>query len=150
MQNNEKWRLILKSNVLPSKVNLYDILKRKLNENNFKPPLNRTPFKGSSNFAEKKLDLFIENNIKSYQSKRNRLDLDGTSMISAYINSGILDINHVFNLATNAGDNSGVNSWVNELLWREFNAYIMFHFPDILDSSFKNFKIIHGRRIIYF
>jgi len=109
-----------------------------LNENNFKPPLNRTPFKGSSNFAEKKLGLFIENNIKSYQSKRNRLDLDGTSMISAYINSGMLDIKHVFNLAINAGNNSGVNSWVNELLWREFNAYIMFHFPDILDSSFKN------------
>ena len=50
----------------------------------------------------------------------------------------MLDIKHVFNLAINAGNNSGVNSWVNELLWREFNAYIMFHFPDILDSSFKN------------
>ena len=35
-----KWRIFLivnkKSNVLPSRVNLYDILKRKLNENNFK------------------------------------------------------------------------------------------------------------------
>ena len=32
------WIVNQKSNVLPSRINLYDILKRKLNENNFKTP----------------------------------------------------------------------------------------------------------------
>ncbi|MBM01309.1 MAG: hypothetical protein CL762_01120 [Chloroflexi bacterium] len=107
--------------------------------NDFSPPLNNTPFKANKLFGNKRLSNYIGNNLLNYNKFRNRMDLDGTSMLSAYFNSGIVDIKGSYILAINLGlDNPGVKSWINELLWREFNAYIMFHFPEIIHSSFNN------------
>ncbi len=107
--------------------------------NDFSPPPNNTPFKASKLFGNKRLSNYIEKNLLSYNKLRNRLDLDGTSMLSAYFNSGIVDIKRSYILAENFGlNNPGVKSWINELLWREFNAYIMFHFPKIIHSSLNN------------
>ncbi len=91
--------------------------------------------------ALQRLNYFIDSSLNSYNVGRDRLDVDGTSMISPYLRSGIISINEAFNLALSRDESltiPGIKSWINELLWREFNMYIMNHFPEIISSSFNN------------
>ena len=102
---------------------------------------NSSIFKADLEIAEARLDWFLEEKIFKYNVERNRLDLDGTSMLSPYFSSGILSIKKVFRDILNIDinlNNKGIKSWFNELVWREFNMYIMFHFPETINSSFKN------------
>ena len=102
---------------------------------------NSSIFKADVENAETRLDCFLKEKILKYDVERNRLDLDGTSMLSPYFSSGILSVRKIFRDILNIDMtlmNKGIKSWFNELIWREFNMYIMFHFPETMNSSFRN------------
>lgn len=108
---------------------------------NFNPPNEKFIFTPLRSVALQRLGQFLDSSLSRYNVGRNMLDIDGTSMISPYLRSGIISINEAFNLGMSKDEsltNPGVKSWINELLWREFNMYIMHHFPEIISSSFNN------------
>ncbi|MGE3624633.1 MAG: deoxyribodipyrimidine photo-lyase, partial [Bdellovibrionales bacterium] len=84
----------------------------------------------------------------AYKSLRDRPDRDGTSRLSPYLHFGHVSPRVVWNAAhfaaeTKTGIGAPVESFLRELLWREFSMHLLFHFPDMpaapLDKRFRNF-----------
>lgn len=83
--------------------------------------------------------------IDRYADQRDRLDLDGTSSLSPYIRFGMLGMRQAVHAARqalvsarNTGTNKGAETWLNELIWREFYLQILFHFPSVSHTAFKD------------
>ena len=83
--------------------------------------------------ALEKLENFIDDKILNYKKNRDFPALDGTSALSPYLSSGILSsgqcIFYVFQKYSE--DEIGVKTWINEIIWREFYKYILFHNPRV-------------------
>jgi len=90
-----------------------------------------------------RLQDFLTEKIYSYHQARDFMDLDSTSMLSPYFKSGMLAIHRAWDLADelllnpmNGRSNQGVTTWQNELIWREFYQYILYHFPHVRLEAF--------------
>jgi deoxyribodipyrimidine photo-lyase len=80
----------------------------------------------------RRLALFrLKNTMKNYAKTRNLPSLEGTTRLSAYIKFGCVSIREVYH---NYSKNAALQR---ELIWREFYAHIMYHFPHIIGNSFK-------------
>ena len=101
-------------------------------------------FPAGEESAEAKLRQFLVDGITTYDQNRDRMDLDGTSKLSPYLKTGQISIHSMWN-ANQAEFNSqpmdmhnpGVTVWKNELIWREFYQYILYHFPSVQKQAFK-------------
>ena len=84
-------------------------------------------------YALDKLHKFIDQKILVYKEKRDFPAIDGTSSLSPYLSSGILSskqcLFEVFEKLSE--EEEGVKTWVNEIIWREFYKYILFHNPRV-------------------
>ncbi len=83
--------------------------------------------------------------IDRYADQRDRLDLDGTSSLSPYIRFGMLGLRQAVHAAQQAlvsarstGTEKGAETWLNELIWREFYLQILFHLPSVSHTAFKD------------
>jgi deoxyribodipyrimidine photo-lyase len=79
--------------------------------------------------------------IHIYHDLRNRMDLDGTSSLSPYIRFGMLSLCQAVHAALPSPHGRGVggegeNTWLNELIWREFYIQILYHFPRVTKTAF--------------
>ncbi len=70
--------------------------------------------------------------IEKYESTRNIPSINGTTGLSVHLRFGTVSVR---NLALLASDLS--ETWLNELIWREFFMMILFHFPHVVNRSFK-------------
>jgi deoxyribodipyrimidine photo-lyase len=82
--------------------------------------------------------------IFDYADQRNRMDLQGTSQLSPYLKFGMLSprqaiiaAGSAIQDAPDAESRKGAETWLNELIWREFYISILYHFPFVLKSSFR-------------
>ena len=73
-----------------------------------------------------------EKTIKDYKEKRDYPALDATSRISVHLRFGTVSIRKLVQRAKIENE-----TWLNELIWREFYMMILFHFPHITKRSFK-------------
>ncbi len=79
------------------------------------------------------MDLNLsERTLVNYHKTRNLPAIDGTSQVSPYLRFGILSIRHLVKLAHQQNE-----TWLNELIWREFFMMILYHFPHVVNESFK-------------
>lgn len=78
--------------------------------------------------------------ITNYHDNRNRMDLDGTSSLSPYFRFGMLSLLQAVSAARNSQlltrNSKGSETWLNELIWREFYIQILYHFPHVARTSF--------------
>jgi deoxyribodipyrimidine photo-lyase len=105
------------------------------------------PFTPGEAEAKRRLALFLEGNsppIYAYADTRNRLDLVGTSELSPYLRFGMLSARQAELACRRAIDASpspeareGSETWLNELIWREFYIHILYHFPQVRERSFR-------------
>jgi len=93
--------------------------------------------------AQRRLERFCTGAIYSYADDRNRLDLDGTSALSPYLRFGMLSPRRAVaaglaapGLTGEPQAQRGADTWVNELIWREFYNAILYHFPHVLQAAF--------------
>lgn len=108
-------------------------------------------FPPNNNDAMQRLKIFSQGlnaPIYSYNEKRNILDMNGTSQLSPYLKFGILSINQVVKNSIHALENASsqetelsVNSWLNELIWRDFFIQILNNFPYVKKNNFRD-KVI--------
>jgi len=81
--------------------------------------------------------------IARYADDRNRLDLAGTSQLSPYLRFGMISARQcaVASLevmaAGDAAARRGAETWLSELIWREFYIGILYHFPHVLREAFR-------------
>jgi len=107
--------------------------------------LSRSEFlKGGRKEGLKLLKNFYENNIHRYKSDRDFPSMNGTSFLSAHLHFGTIGIREAFRTAKvrfdkikSENDTKEVETWINELLWREFYYHITFHNPQLTYQSFK-------------
>ncbi len=114
------------------------------------PPFTISPgFPAGEAEALRRLDQFISSPIHQYAELRNRLDLDGTSRLSPYFRFGMLSLRQAVHaarlvmqdLSRNTGSGKvaakdGAETWLNELIWREFYIQILYHFPHVVHTAF--------------
>jgi deoxyribodipyrimidine photo-lyase len=104
-------------------------------------------FEAGEAAANKKLIDFTSGagaGIYQYADLRNRLDIDGTAQLSPYLRFGMISARQCFFAAQEAirraPDEQSKHSaeiWLNELIWREFYISILYHFPSVFRSSFR-------------
>ncbi len=100
-------------------------------------------FPASEQEAQHRLEVFAKTLIYDYQENRNRLDLDGTSRLSPYLRFGLISIRQLVHTALEAIKNApdpkaqhSAETWLNELIWREFYIAVLYHFPYVLRTAF--------------
>ena len=125
-----KWKIKLKEDVT--------ILDEKIIGNNFFfyknysiKKINFYGFEKSNDKIEKfKLTSDI---IKHYSERRNFPDLNATSKIGPYLRFGTISIRKIVSSLLKFKE----DTYLNELIWREFFMQILFHFPHTSNQSFK-------------
>lgn len=70
--------------------------------------------------------------IKNYGSKRNFPGIDGTSRLSVHFRFGTISIREKVRKGKSLSE-----SWLNELIWRDFYSQILYHFPHVKEGSFR-------------
>jgi len=101
------------------------------------PPAN---FPAGEAEALRRLQRFLDGPIAAYADGRNRLDTQGTSQLSPYLRFGMISARQavVAALQSLAGEGGkGAEVWLSELIWREFYVSILYHFPQVLERSFR-------------
>lgn len=98
--------------------------------------------KGGSIEGLKHLRNFYNVSIQDYKKNRDFPALPGTSLVSAYLHFGTISIRECFETAykklESVSSKDGVETWISELIWREFYYHITFHFPHIIHKSFRS------------
>jgi deoxyribodipyrimidine photo-lyase len=85
--------------------------------------------------ARQRLHSFAEQCIDYYQQHRDIPAIPGTSQLSAYLAAGVLSPRQCLHAALQANQgefesgSSGIVTWINELLWREFYKHILVGYP---------------------
>ncbi|MCB0510360.1 MAG: deoxyribodipyrimidine photo-lyase [Bacteroidetes bacterium] len=94
------------------------------------PSLEELGFKKSRQlFPSKKADLNI---IKSYHKTRDIPSEIGTTRLSVHLRFGTISIRQLASIAKRNNE-----SYLNELIWREFYMMILWHFPQVQNKAFK-------------
>ncbi len=101
-------------------------------------------FKAGEQEAQRRLFAFTDSAIFDYSDMRNRMNLEGTSQLSPYLRLGMLSARQAvwaaqesFQAAETPADKKGAETWLNELIWREFYAAILYHFPYVRQQAFR-------------
>lgn len=103
------------------------------------PPFTVSPgFPAGEAEALRRLDQFTHLPITNYSEDRNRMDLDGTSSLSPYFRFGMVGLRQAVYATRNTqyASSSGSETWLNELIWREFYIQILYHFPHVAKTAF--------------
>lgn len=74
----------------------------------------------------KRLRDFLAHKAKGYKDTRDIMGMEGTSRLSPYIRFGLVSIRECVQGAVEMG----ADTWLNELIWREFYIMNLFHFPE--------------------
>ena len=70
--------------------------------------------------------------IKNYSTHRNFPSIEGTSKLSVHFRFGTISIREKVKKGRQVSD-----TWLNELIWRDFYIQILHHFPHVVKSSFR-------------
>jgi deoxyribodipyrimidine photo-lyase len=95
---------------------------------------------GGERNARLRLRNWLAGDAKDYDELRNRLDLDGTSRLSADLKFGTLSVRtawHAVDRVLRELSPDALLAWQNELLWREFAHSTLFDRPRLLDETFR-------------
>ncbi|WP_313296427.1 deoxyribodipyrimidine photo-lyase [Pseudomonas sp.] len=87
--------------------------------------------------AQARLSRFLDETVEDYERLRDLPAKPGTSQLSAYLAAGVISPRHCLHaaLSSNRGEfdsgNSGVQTWISELIWREFYKHILTGYPQV-------------------
>jgi len=76
--------------------------------------------------------VISEETIKNYHLTRNQLGIQGTTRLSVHLRFGTISIRKLVRKAQELNE-----TYLNELIWREFYMQILWHFPHVTTQSFK-------------
>ncbi|GKV68673.1 deoxyribodipyrimidine photo-lyase [Sporosarcina sp. NCCP-2716] len=85
-------------------------------------------------------EMFRDNGIQDYETKRDYPAIDGTSRLSGFLASGNMSIRalwHAVKRAEEEGDVQQPEPFLRQLAWREFAYYQLHHFPHITDQPLR-------------
>lgn len=74
----------------------------------------------------------IASDIKQYETKRDIPALDATSKLGVHLRFGTISVRACVNFAFKFS-----KAWLEQLIWREFFMQILYHYPRVVNSPFK-------------
>ncbi len=92
-------------------------------------------WKPGENSALKELKNFINDRIENYSDSRNFPNLIGTSKLSPFIKHGQIHVETIWEECSKI-KNKGVNKFLVEIGWREFNHSLINFFPHMLKGNY--------------
>ncbi len=86
----------------------------------------------------RRLEVFLQEKIAQYPDARNFLDCEGTSALSPYLRFGLVSVRLAAQAALHLSQTGlpGAETWLNEIIWREFYHTILYHHPGVLTRAF--------------
>lgn len=94
------------------------------------PTLKEIGFQETSfNFPER---LVKQSIVEQYDKQRNFPAIAGTTKLSVHLRFGTVSIRKLAQVAVKKNE-----TWLNELIWRDFYHMILWHFPQVETKSFK-------------
>ncbi len=101
------------------------------------------PFPAGEAEGRRRLHQFVQTGIFTYGQKRDFMALVGTSSLSPYLRLGMVSAREaaVLALQAKAGNKTehgrvGADTWLSELIWREFYVQILANFPQVRGQNF--------------
>lgn len=102
---------------------------------------------------QEKLRQFVDERAADYKKHRDIPNIDGTSSLSAYLAIGAISVRACLRYARFAnegclsGGNEGIDTWISELVWRDFYQHILVGFPHVVKHQpFQDYtRLIHWR-----
>ena len=90
--------------------------------------------------AMAKLDAFLDRRIDHYTDARNLPDQPGTSGLSQNLALGEIGPRHVWHAAMRVwlGGSAGAETYLKELIWREFAYHLLHHTPHIATANWRS------------
>lgn len=76
--------------------------------------------------------ILNENIVKKYTEQRDLPAVLGTSRLSVHLRFGTVSIRHLAQKAFLLNE-----TWLNELIWRDFYMAILYHFPHVVQGAFR-------------
>lgn len=98
---------------------------------------------GGERAATKQLRRFLRLSLLHYKERRDIPALDGTSRLSPFLSVGAISIRQVYHRVTDLLENvqpserEHINTFINELIWREFFYQILVNFPSVVQEPFR-------------
>jgi deoxyribodipyrimidine photo-lyase len=94
--------------------------------------------------AQEYLDQFCDRAIASYDEQRNFPAVAGTSQLSAALKFGTIGIRTIWATSWAMSENSrsdearsNIQTWHQELAWREFYQHVLYFFPELADGAYR-------------
>ncbi len=103
----------------------------------FQHTVNLQEWPAGEKAAKRRLQQFLHKLILDYHTQRDFPALDSTSHLSPYLATGMISIRECLIAAIAAnngmleGGNNGIQTWISELIWREFYKMILYEFPRV-------------------
>ncbi|XKH00204.1 deoxyribodipyrimidine photo-lyase [Marinobacter nauticus] len=89
--------------------------------------------------AHDQLEHFVAQKAARYKDNRDFPAMDGTSLLSPYLANGVLSGRQCLIAARQVGGGGkGIETWINEIAWRDFYIHILYHYPRV--SMHRAFK----------
>jgi deoxyribodipyrimidine photo-lyase len=87
--------------------------------------------------AMQRAQTFLRHGLAGYAASRNRPGTEGTSMLSPHLHFGEISPTQLWHLAHREPNTPGRQSFVRELLWREFCASLLWHNPELPNAPLR-------------
>lgn len=92
--------------------------------------------------GESRLVEFLDGDVHSYADGRDRPDVEATSALSPYLAHGEISPRQLWHAArrvqrSRSDEGSGIDSFLRQLVWRDFCANLLYHFPEIAEQPFQ-------------
>lgn len=106
-------------------------------------PCQQDIFDAGEKAARRRLDAFLRRSVFDYAEARNRVDVDGTSQLSAHLRAGTIGIRTVLERLKKRraqgtpAQRRGCDAFLTELIWREFYIQVLHNFPRVMHGAFR-------------
>jgi deoxyribodipyrimidine photo-lyase len=104
----------------------------------------RAAWSAGEKAGRERLSGFLDNAMTAYPHDRDRPDRDGTSRLSPYLHFGCVGARQVWHaVRSRAGADSapgavrGAETFLRQLVWREFAHHLLFHFPGTVHAPLR-------------
>lgn len=79
---------------------------------------------------------FMQNKMHNYKNDRDYPGKDATSMLSAYLHTGLISPRQIYFQTLEHPASEGARVFLSELGWREFSYYLLYHYPKLPTDNF--------------